>query len=71
MFVRLTTHGPLHTNPMAVSDHGWMMVKSEPASAGAGVRNLFVGANEVTDIKIGSTDVNEVYVGSTLMWSRS
>ena len=69
MFVRLTTHGPLHTNPMAVSDHGWMMVKS--ASASAGVRNLFVGANEVTDIKIGSADVNAVYVGSTLMWSRS
>ena len=69
MFVRLTTHGPLHTNPMAVSDHGWMMVKS--TSASAGVRNLFVGANEVTDIKIGSTDVDAVYVGSTLMWSRS
>lgn len=67
MLVRLTTHGPIHTNPMAISSHGWMMVKS----ASAGVRNLFVGANEVTDIKIGSTDVNEVYVGSTLVWSRS
>ena len=69
MFVRLTTHGPLHTNPMAISDHGPQLVKS--TSASAGIRNLFVGANQVTDIKIGSADVNAVYVGSTLMWSRS
>lgn len=68
MLANLTTHGPLGVKPMAINDHGWAMVIS---ATGAGVRNLYVGSNEVTDVKIGSTDVNEIYVGSTLVWSRS
>jgi len=70
MFKQLTQNGPIAVNPMQLDQNGWTAVSSA-ASASAGVRNLFVAGNEVTDVKIGSTDVNEIYVGSTLVWSRS
>lgn len=31
---------------------------------------IYIGGNEIDDIKIGSTDINEVYIGSNLVWQR-
>lgn len=31
---------------------------------------LFVGGNEITDVKIGAEDINEIYIGPTLVWQR-
>lgn len=31
---------------------------------------IFIGGNEITDIKIGSTDINEVWIGATKIWER-
>lgn len=31
---------------------------------------IFIGGNEINDIKIGSTAINEVWVGANKVWSR-
>lgn len=31
---------------------------------------IYIGGNEIDDIKIGSTDINEVYIGANLVWQR-
>jgi hypothetical protein len=33
--------------------------------------SIFVGTNEIQDLKIGATDVQEVYVGSQQVWTRT
>jgi hypothetical protein len=32
---------------------------------------IYIGGNEITDIKIGSSDINSVWVGGTEVWSRN
>lgn len=32
---------------------------------------IYIGGNEITDIKIGSNDINSVWVGGSQVWSRN
>lgn len=70
MAFNLSSTGPKSTSPMKLTNMGWSMVAPSSTAVSEAVRNLYVGGNEIADVKVGSTDVNEIYVGSTLVWSR-